>query len=298
MIRLWLSREQSIPMREQLSTQLLLGIVSRRLPAGERLPSVRELARRLHIHPNTVSAAYRDLALRGWVQQRKGSGVFVRDLGLAEREQGIEGFVRAWIEAGATQGFSVAALESTLARVAHEPRAEQFLVVDPDHNLARILAAEISEALGYAVPSVGFEELLPPITSETCILALPAHAQRTVKEFNPGSHMTIILQSMEGLVVGHRRPTTSALIGLVSRSESIHRWSSTLLSALGFPPAAVLLRSPDKPQWKRGLSACTLVAADIEAFPELPVNVNGTLMRLVSPAFLAELTSQANKRSA
>jgi DNA-binding transcriptional regulator YhcF (GntR family) len=97
MIRLWLSREQSIPMREQLSTQLLLGIVSQRLPPGERLPSVRELARRLHIHANTVSAAYKDLAARGWVKQRKGSGVYVRNVGWAGQQEGVEGFVRAWI---------------------------------------------------------------------------------------------------------------------------------------------------------------------------------------------------------
>jgi DNA-binding transcriptional regulator YhcF (GntR family) len=145
MIRLWLSREQSIPMREQLSTQLLLGIVSRRLPPGERLPSVRELARRLHIHANTVSAAYRDLAARGWVKQRKGSGVFVRDTGLAAREEGIDGFVHAWLQAGAAQGFTVTQIESALARIAREPPAKEFLVVDPDADLARILALEISE---------------------------------------------------------------------------------------------------------------------------------------------------------
>jgi GntR family transcriptional regulator / MocR family aminotransferase len=79
MVRLWLSREHAVSIREQLSAQLLLGIVSRRLAPGERLPSVRELARRLGIHANTVSAAYRDLAARGWVSKRRGSGVYVRE---------------------------------------------------------------------------------------------------------------------------------------------------------------------------------------------------------------------------
>jgi DNA-binding transcriptional regulator YhcF (GntR family) len=57
MLRLWVSRNSTVSMREQLSTQLVLGIVSGRLAPGERLPSVRALARRLRIHPNTVSAA-------------------------------------------------------------------------------------------------------------------------------------------------------------------------------------------------------------------------------------------------
>ena len=85
MVTLWLSREHTISIREQLSAQLLLGIVSQRLPPGERLPSVRELARRLGIHANTVSAAYRDLAARGWVSKRRGSGVYVRDVARRRR---------------------------------------------------------------------------------------------------------------------------------------------------------------------------------------------------------------------
>ena len=55
-----------------------LGIVSNDLKVAERLPSTRELARRYDIHANTVSSAYRELARRGWVEFRKGSGVYVR----------------------------------------------------------------------------------------------------------------------------------------------------------------------------------------------------------------------------
>jgi hypothetical protein len=47
MIRLWLSRDKSIPVQEQLGAQLLFGILSRKVAPGERLPSVRALARRL-----------------------------------------------------------------------------------------------------------------------------------------------------------------------------------------------------------------------------------------------------------
>jgi DNA-binding transcriptional regulator YhcF (GntR family) len=60
MIKLWLARRSSIAIREQLSAQFILGIVSRKLAPGERLLSVRELGRRLHLHSNTISAAYRD----------------------------------------------------------------------------------------------------------------------------------------------------------------------------------------------------------------------------------------------
>jgi len=60
--------------------KVMLGILSEDLPAGHKLPSIRSLARRYQIHSNTVSAAYRDLEDRGWLELRRGSGLYVRPL--------------------------------------------------------------------------------------------------------------------------------------------------------------------------------------------------------------------------
>src|SRR5205814_6884222 len=77
-MRLWLSKSSEVPIRVQLEAQIVLGILSNDLKAGERLPSTRELARRYKIHSNTVSAVYRQLASKGWVDSRRGSGVYIR----------------------------------------------------------------------------------------------------------------------------------------------------------------------------------------------------------------------------
>src|SRR5438105_1935143 len=98
MNRIWISRKSSIPVREQLSAQLLFEILSRRRGPGERLPSVRDLARRIKIHPNTISAAYQDLAARGWVVRKAGSGVFVSDIGRIVKADSVDAFTQAWIE--------------------------------------------------------------------------------------------------------------------------------------------------------------------------------------------------------
>ena len=66
-MRIWLNRTGEVSLREQLTTQVVLGIVSRDLAPGQRLPSTRELARRYGIHPNTASAAYRQLEQEGWL---------------------------------------------------------------------------------------------------------------------------------------------------------------------------------------------------------------------------------------
>src|SRR5262245_59572434 len=117
MIRLWLTRNSSVPMREQLRAQLMLGILSRRLRPGERLPSVRELARRLRIHPNTVSAVYQDLSVGGWVQSCQGSGVYIAEADNAGHGDSLAGFVEMWVEAARQRGFSIPVLVSELERL-------------------------------------------------------------------------------------------------------------------------------------------------------------------------------------
>jgi len=75
----WFVHSGEVSLREQIVTQVALGIASGELLPGIRLPSTRELARRFRLHPNTVSAAYRSLERDGRVEMRRGSGVFVRD---------------------------------------------------------------------------------------------------------------------------------------------------------------------------------------------------------------------------
>ena len=67
------------PIYEQVVAQVRALVASGRLPAGERLPSVRGLAERLLINPNTVARAYRELEHAGVVVTRQGHGVFVAD---------------------------------------------------------------------------------------------------------------------------------------------------------------------------------------------------------------------------
>jgi len=76
-MQLWFARGSEVSIREQLVTQVVLGILSDDLAPGQRLPSTRELARRFHLHPNTVSAGYRQLQKDRWVVFRRGIGVYI-----------------------------------------------------------------------------------------------------------------------------------------------------------------------------------------------------------------------------
>ncbi|WP_263770293.1 PLP-dependent aminotransferase family protein [Propionivibrio soli] len=63
---------------QSLAEELRTAISDGRLPAGSRLPSVRETARNRSLSINTVLAAYRQLEARGQVEARPQSGYFVR----------------------------------------------------------------------------------------------------------------------------------------------------------------------------------------------------------------------------
>lgn len=66
-----------IPIRRQLTEQLKHVIESGGLPHTQPLPSIRELAGFLGINVNTVARVIEDLKRSGYVQARRGRGVFV-----------------------------------------------------------------------------------------------------------------------------------------------------------------------------------------------------------------------------
>jgi DNA-binding transcriptional regulator YhcF (GntR family) len=205
---------------------------------GPEVRIVRELARRLGIHANTVSAAYRDLAARGWVSKRRGSGVYVREAVQAQARQNIDGFARGCIEEAAAQGFTLEALQLALTKIASEGRIKEWVVVHSDAALARVLAREIEEAIGCKVSSGDFEQARGMLRQDSGVLVSPAQAARIAPELGGVAYRTLGLKSMEEMLAGRPRPGATALIGVVSRSESILGWAGTLLSALGFSPAA------------------------------------------------------------
>jgi GntR family transcriptional regulator len=64
---------------DQLADQVRFAVAAGRLIVGERLPSVRDLARLVRLNPNTVSRAWRELELTGVLESRRGSGMFVAE---------------------------------------------------------------------------------------------------------------------------------------------------------------------------------------------------------------------------
>jgi DNA-binding transcriptional regulator YhcF (GntR family) len=74
-----LDRSLPVPLGVQLRGLIEFGIALGELPAGQRLPSVRELAERAGIAPMTVATVYRELRKSGLIESKPGAGTYVGD---------------------------------------------------------------------------------------------------------------------------------------------------------------------------------------------------------------------------
>jgi GntR family transcriptional regulator len=71
-------RENSnVPIYEQIVSQVIFGVASGAVASGELIPSVRDLADRLTVHPNTVARAFQELEREGVLAAKRGRGMEV-----------------------------------------------------------------------------------------------------------------------------------------------------------------------------------------------------------------------------
>ena len=73
------------PISPQICEQVCLRITVGEFPAGERLPSVREIPLLARVNPNTVQKSFEMLESKGILYSRVGSGWFVSDDSLAAK---------------------------------------------------------------------------------------------------------------------------------------------------------------------------------------------------------------------
>ena len=67
----------TVPIHEQIAAQVVFGVAAGDPPPGELVPSVRDLAQRLVVNPNTVARAYQDLERLGILETKRGRGMEV-----------------------------------------------------------------------------------------------------------------------------------------------------------------------------------------------------------------------------
>lgn len=72
-----ISSNSSKPIYEQITSQVKAMVMNGRLQHGEAIPSMRALAKELHISVITVQKAYEDLQRDGFIETTVGRGSFI-----------------------------------------------------------------------------------------------------------------------------------------------------------------------------------------------------------------------------
>jgi DNA-binding transcriptional regulator YhcF (GntR family) len=296
-MRLWISKNSEVPIREQLVTQIVLGIVSNDLKEAERLPSTRDLARRYDIHANTVSSAYRELARRGWVEFRKGSGVYVRarndetlDHGLA-LDQLIARFFRNLRE----EGYALADIRMGLERSLSVQRPDHFLLLEPDPELREILVAEISSVTKVKVKGAGPEDVDGALTG-AAPLVLYGHMDQFAERIKPETDLLVLHSaSIVERLSGQTRPSPESLVSIVSRWPEFLKWARTMLVAAGLDADALSFRDARERNWEKGLRSAAFVITDSLMAPRIPAGCEVKVFRILADASLKEIREYSER---
>ena len=105
------SNKASRPLYEQIATQIKSAIMSGELKAGEAIPSVRAMAKSLHISILTVQKAYSTLQEDGFIETTAGKGCYVsaqnQDFYLEEQQKKIEEKFSEAIEIARVSGITL-----------------------------------------------------------------------------------------------------------------------------------------------------------------------------------------------
>jgi GntR family transcriptional regulator len=301
-MRLWLNRTGEVSLREQLITQVVLGILCKELPPGQRLPSTRDLARRFGIHANTASAAYRELERQGWVEFRHGSGVYVAaDHPAAPlspqtaAEFVVDQLIGELVAGARKRGASETLLRDRLRRWLAVEAPSRWLVIEPDPELRRIVIHEMK--LGLALPVVGcaVEECAhADMLHGSLPVVLPSKAATVRELLPPGSELTTlqvhpVAPELQVYLKRYLPEHNGELIGIASRWSEFQRIGRTMLIAAGLQPESLLVRDPTRPGWRRGLDATSGVVCDSVTALELTAGLFPMRFTLLDADSLAPL---------
>ena len=299
-MRLWFSPTSEVPIYRQLVTQVALAILSGDLKPGDRLPSTRELARRFSIHPNTVSAGYRQLARDGWTEYRHGSGVYVkRDAALPSTpEQILDQHIAAFFRVVRELRLPYADIRQRVAEWLASPPPERFLLIDPDPDAREILLTEIASLTAIPAAGISLTEAAKPQSLHAAIpLCRPSQA-KSVRALLPAGIelVTLPIRSANKWLDPELSSLQGKLIGVVSHWPDFLDHARTMLAAAGVDPDLLILRNPKRARWQRGLEQTGAIICDAHtaATRVLPKGPRSFVFHVLADAARAELARFAD----
>jgi DNA-binding transcriptional regulator YhcF (GntR family) len=158
---LQVNSKSHVPVHVQLEEQIKHLVLTGGFALGSRLPSIRALAGYLRVNRNTVARVISDLEREGFVESRRGSGVYVVKPPVAEEDLKRQEVLEKAMDLAAARGVPVEELAyALLARAgAQTPEKVPVLFVECNGPELEQYKAELEEQLPVMVEAVLVEEL-------------------------------------------------------------------------------------------------------------------------------------------
>ncbi|HEY7364716.1 MAG TPA: GntR family transcriptional regulator [Methylomirabilota bacterium] len=247
-INLTIDGHSPIPIRRQLTEQLKHVIERGGVPREQALPSIRELAGFLGINPNTVARVIEDLKQSGYVEARRGKGVFVAPAPPARSAPHLrEGFLQEIVIRAAALGMTaddlaVAVLSVAGVRPAAVQGTVEILLVECSTRELDFFAKQLEAHLPVRVDRVLLGEL-------AAVTRRPKQAGRWRAAVTSFCHLPEVERLLKGrgvpviaLLAEARLETLHSLaqlpsgtrVGVASAAETAHNLEHSIANA-GLP---------------------------------------------------------------
>lgn len=290
-MKIWLSKNSEVPVREQIITQVTLGIASGDLAVGIRLPSTSEIARRYKIHSNTVSHAYQILAEQGWLEFKKGSGFYVRESNPGNLENSLDTLIAQFIATAQTHGFSVEEIKIRLLQYLDSQKSNELFVIEDDEALREILIEEIRGAAKFEVKGATFADFEQTLSKTDANFSAMFDEEAKISAVLPVGKNCVFLKarSAAASMTGEKRPTPDDLIAVVSGWGNFLILAKTMLVAVKIEPESLIIRSTREENWRKGLNAASMIICDSLTAKNLSEFQNVRIFRLIAEESLGEI---------
>jgi GntR family transcriptional regulator len=165
---LQINQKSHVPVHVQLEEQIKHLILTGRFEVGSRLPSIRAMAGFLRVNRNTVARVISDLEREGYVESRRGSGVYVIEPPVEAEDLKRQEVLERVLDLAAAQGVPVEELGyALLARAGAKPQEKtRILFVECTQAELDRFSAELEEQLPVEVEKVLVEDLAEKISGE------------------------------------------------------------------------------------------------------------------------------------
>jgi DNA-binding transcriptional regulator YhcF (GntR family) len=165
---LQINQKSHVPVHVQLEEQIKHLILTGRFEVGSRLPSIRALAGFLRVNRNTVARVISDLEREGYVESRRGSGVYVVEPPVEAEDLKRQEVLERVMDLAAAQGIPVEDLAyALLARAGAKPQEKtRILFVECTQAELDRFSAELEEQLPVEVEKVLVENLAERLLGE------------------------------------------------------------------------------------------------------------------------------------